>query len=176
MWKKILLGIGLFVVLLLGVIAMQPATYVVSRSQSITAPAGDVFALVNNFRQWEKWSPWEKLDLNMKKTFEGSEEGAGSVYSWAGNQDVGKGRMTITESIPGQQVGIRLEFLEPFASTATTVIRFTGEGSGTKVEWTMTGENNFLSKAFGLFMNMDKMIGSDFEKGLAAMKQVAEKR
>ena len=133
-----------------------------------------MFAQVNDFHKWAAWSPWEKIDPNMKKTYEGSPAGNGAVYSWAGNKDVGEGRMTITDSKPGELVRIKLEFMKPWAATNATDFTFTPQGNQTGVKWTMSGDKNFMAKAFTLFMDMDKMIGNDFEKGLAQMKSVSE--
>ena len=174
MIKKILIGLVVIVVILVAVIALQPATYQVERSTTIAAPAAVVFAQVNDFHKWNAWSPWAKLDPAMKQTFEGAPAGAGAAYSWTGNKEVGEGRMAITESHPSDLVKIKLDFLKPFAATSTTEFTFTPQGNQTVVKWKMTGENNFMTKAFHLVMNMDKMIGSDFEKGLAQMKSVAE--
>jgi hypothetical protein len=140
----------------------------------ISAPAPVVFAQVNDLHRWENWSPWAKLDPNMKVAHEGPPAGKGAVYSWAGNSKVGEGRMTIIESRPNELVRINLEFIKPFAATNITEFTFKPEGNGTAVSWSMSGENNFLSKAVCLFMNMDKMVGGDFEKGLAALKSVSE--
>ena len=119
-------------------------------------------------------SPWAKLDPSMKKTHEGAPAGTGAIYSWSGNDQVGEGRMTLTESRPSELIRIKLEFMKPFAATNTTEFTFKPEGNQTMVTWSMFGMNNFIAKAFGLFMNMDKMVGGDFEKGLASMKSVVE--
>jgi len=174
MLKKILIGLGAIIVVFVAIIAMQPSEFRIVRSATISAPAPAVFAQVNDFHNWEKWSPWEKLDPAMKKKYEGAPAGTGAIYSWVGNNEVGEGRMTITESRPNDLIGIKLEFLKPFAATNTTEFTFKPEGDQTVVTWSMFGENNLMSKAFGLFMNMDKMVGGDFEKGLAQMKAVAE--
>ena len=178
MIKKILLygfvAIVLIIAIFCVVVAMQPAHYTVERSATINAPAPVVFAQVNDFHKWQAWSPWEKLDPNMKKEFSGAAAGNGAVYSWAGNNDVGEGRMTITDSRPSELVKIKLEFIKPFTATNTTDFVLTPQGNQTNVKWTMSGENNFVAKAFSMFMNMDKMVGGDFEKGLAQMKTVAE--
>ena len=174
MIKKILIGLAIIIVILVVVIMLQPATYQVERSTTIAAPAAVVFAQVNDFHKWNAWSPWAKLDPAMKQSFDGSPAGSGAIYSWAGNKEVGEGRMTITESHPTDLVRIKLEFLKPFAATSATEFTFTPQGNQTNVKWKMSGENNFMAKAFHLVMNMDKMIGSDFEKGLAQMKAVAE--
>jgi len=179
MIKKILL-LGIVVIVLIVaifsvVVAMQPSHYRVERSATMNAPAPVVFNQVNDFHKWDAWSPWAKLDPNMKTTFEDAPAGTGAVYSWTGNNDVGEGRMTITDSKPGELVKIKLEFIKPFAATSDTVFNFKPQGNQTAVTWTMDGQNNFIGKAFCMFMNMDKMVGGDFEKGLAQMKAVAEK-
>ena len=174
MIKKILIGLVVIVAILLVIIALQPSHYQVERSATISAPASVVFAQVNDFHKWNAWSPWAKLDPAMKQTFEGAPAGAGAVYTWTGNKEVGEGRMTITESHKTDLVKIKLEFLKPFAATSTTEFTFTPQGNQTAVKWKMSGENNFIAKAFHLVMSMDKMIGGDFEKGLAQMKSVAE--
>jgi len=174
MFKKILIALAAIIALFLVVVAMQPSDFRIERAATISAPPAAVFAQVNDFHKWEAWSPWEKLDPAMKKNFEGAAAGTGAIYSWIGNSEVGEGRMTITESRPNELIGIKLEFLKPFAATNTTEFVFKPAGDQTAVTWSMFGKNNFMSKAFGLFMNMDKMIGTDFEKGLAQMKVVAE--
>lgn len=174
MIKKILIGLAILILLLVVVIALQPSTYRVERSATMNAPASSVFAQVNDFHKWNAWSPWEKLDPAMKRSFEGAPAGTGAVYAWAGNSDVGEGRMTINESRPTDLVKIKLEFLKPFAASSDTTFAFQPEGNQTKVTWTMAGDKNFIAKAFGLVMNMDKMVGSDFEKGLAQLKSVVE--
>lgn len=176
MLKKALIALAVIVAILLVVIAMQPAEYRVRRSINIAAPAADVFPMIDDFHRWDAWSPWAKLDPAMKKSIEGPASGAGSIYKWSGNSDVGAGQMTILESNPNERILIKLDFLEPFASTSTTEFSLRPDGGGTEVNWDMKGSNNFLGKAFSLFMNMDKMIGADFEKGLAQMKSQAEQR
>jgi uncharacterized protein YndB with AHSA1/START domain len=175
MWKKILLVLGVIVLLLLVVIATRPSEYRVVRTATFAAPPAAVFPLINDFHNWDAWSPWAKIDPAMNKTVTGG-PGTGSIYTWSGNNDVGEGRMTILDSQPNDSVKIKLDFIRPFESTALTEFTLKPEGSGTTVNWDMTGQNNFMSKAFGLFRNMDKMIGADFEKGLAQMKPVAEQQ
>jgi hypothetical protein len=174
MIKKILIGFAVVVVVLVVFIALQSSTYRVERSATMNASAPVVFAQVNDFHKWNAWSPWAKLDPAMKQTFEGAPAGTGAVYTWAGNKEVGEGRMTITESHPSDLVKIKLEFLKPFAATSDTTFSFKPEGNQTVVIWTMVGDKNFIAKAFHLFVNIDKMVGGDFEKGLAQMKSVAE--
>ena len=178
MIKRILLGALVMIAVLIAVfaviVARQPSHYQVERSATIAAPPATVFAQVNDFHKWAAWSPWAKIDPNIKQTYEGAPSGAGAIYSWAGNKDVGEGRMTITETHPTDLIRIKLEFLKPFAATNATDFMFTPQGNQTMVKWTMSGEKNFVMKAFTLFGNMDKMVGDDFEKGLAQMKVVAE--
>lgn len=174
MLKKILLGLVVAVLALVGFIASRPDEFSLQRSATIPAPPEVAFALVNDFHNWGQWSPWDKLDPNQKTTFDGAPSGTGAKYAWVGNDDVGEGRMTIEESKPNELVRIKLEFIKPFEATNITTFHFKPEGEGVSVTWKMEGHNNFMSKAFDLFMNMDKMVGKDFEKGLASMKTAAE--
>lgn len=174
MLKKILLGLAVALVALAGVIATRPAEFSLQRSATIQAPPDIVFAQVNNFHNWGGWSPWDKLDPNQKVTFEGPESGTGARYGWSGNDDVGEGRMTIEESKPNELVRIKLEFIRPWAATNPTTFLFKTEGENVTVTWRMEGTNNFVGKAFALFMDMEGMLSKDFDKGLAAMKAVAE--
>ena len=172
--KYILIGLLVLVALFLIVVALQPSSFRVARSTTIAAPPSVVFAQVNDFHKWEAWNPWDKIDPAMKRTYEGAPSGAGAIYAWVGNSDVGEGKMTITESRPGELVRINMEFFKPMAGTSTTEFTFVPQGGGTLVTWTMFGDNNFVGKAMCLFMNMDTMIGGQFEKGLADMKKAAE--
>jgi hypothetical protein len=160
----------LFFVLLMG----QPDEFKVARSATMTASPVRVFELVNDFQNWDGWSPWAKLDPACKNTFSGAPAGKGAGFAWDGNKKVGAGRMTITESQSPEFVRIHLEFLRPFKSTNTTEFTFRPQGNQTLVTWTMTGSTNFMCKVFGLFMDGDKMVGKDFEKGLAAIKARVE--
>ena len=173
-FKKILPGIAVIVVVFLVVVAMQPSGFRVTRSATIAAPPAVVFPHVNELKKWEPWSPWMKLDPAAKSTFDGPPAGKGAAMSWAGNNEVGEGRMTITESRPNEQVRFHLEFYKPMAGASDAEFTFKPQGSQTEVTWTMTGKNNFIAKAMCLFMNMDKMIGGQFEQGLAGMKAIAE--
>jgi hypothetical protein len=171
---KILIALVVIVAVFAIIVALQPSEFRIVRSASISAPAPEVFAQVNDFHKWEAWSPWAKLDPAAKATFEGPPAGTGAIFRWAGNKEVGEGSMTIIESRPSEVIRIRLEFLKPFAATNTAEFTFKPEGNQTAVTWSMSGRNNFIAKAFCLFMNMDKMVGGQFEKGLASMKSVAE--
>jgi hypothetical protein len=170
----ILLGVAVLIVLFLILVAMQRGDFRVVRSASIAALPADVFAQVNDLHKWEAWSPWAKLDPAMKQTYDGQPAGTGAIYAWNGNNQVGEGRMTITESRPSDLVRIKLEFMRPFAAINDVEFTFQPEGSQTVVTWNMAGTKNFIVKAFGLFMSMDKMVGGMFEQGLAQMKAVVE--
>jgi Polyketide cyclase / dehydrase and lipid transport len=174
MLRKVLIVVAAAIVVLLVVIATRPSTYRVERSTRIAAPPDVVFGLVNDFHAWDRWSPWAKLDPAMKVTYGGPASGVGSTYAWAGDNKVGEGGMRITESRAPAKVGIRLEFLKPMASVAQTEFAFRPEAGGTTVSWAMSGTNDFMGKAFSLFIDMDAMIGKDFDKGLGAMRTEAE--
>jgi hypothetical protein len=170
----ILLAIAFIAIIFFVVIAGRPDEFVVSRSTNISAPPEKVFPHVNDLHKWEAWSPWAKLDPNAKNSFEGATSGVGAAMSWDGNKKVGAGRMTIIESALSSLICIKLEFLKPFKATNTAEFTFKADGNQTAVTWSMSGKNSFFFKAFGLFMDCDKMIGKDFEKGLASMKSVVE--
>lgn len=175
MLKKVLLVLAALFLGLVAVIALQPSSYRVTRSATVAAAAEAVFPLVNDFHNWDAWSPWAKLDPAMKTTHGGPAAGTGATYAWTGNSQAGQGRMEILDSRAGEEVRIKLDFIKPFESTCDTRFAFKQAQAGTTVTWTMSGTNNFLGKAFCLFTGgMDKMIGPDFEKGLAKMKAVAE--
>ena len=174
MLKKVALVVLAIIAVLLVVIVTRPDTYRVQRSTAVAAPPAVVFGLVNDFHQWAPWSPWGKLDPNMKLTYDGPAAGVGASYFWTGNDKVGEGRMTITESVPSERIVIKLEFLKPWEATSVTTFTFAPQGDSTQVTWVMDGTNNFVTKAFSLFMNMDSMIGKDFELGLAQLKSTAE--
>jgi hypothetical protein len=178
MIKKVILGIlAVIVIIVLGfcvIVAMQPNDFKVTRSATVNAPSDKIFEQVNDFHKWEAWSPWAKIDPTMKTTYSGPEAGPGAVYNWTGNDKVGEGKMTIAESRPSEHIKINLEFIKPFQQQCVTEFMFHPEGDKTNVTWTMTGSNNFVGKAFGLFMSMDKMVGGDFEKGLSQMKTAVE--
>ncbi|GMU86990.1 MAG: hypothetical protein AMXMBFR48_22310 [Ignavibacteriales bacterium] len=155
--------------------ATKPDTFRVERSLMIPAPPEVLHTIVSDFRTWEQWSPWEKLDPNMKKTFSGPVSGPGQIYAWEGNDDVGKGRMEILESNSFSMLKIKLEFIEPFPVSNTTEFNFTPAEGGTKVVWAMYGESPYISKLFSVFMDMDTMIGKDFDEGLNNLKALLAK-
>ena len=159
---------------LLAIAGTRPAAFHVERSTTTSAPPQAVFAIVNDLHRYPEWSPWQKLDPAMRSAIEGSGVGPGSSYTWAGNDQVGEGRMTITASAPANHVALRLEFLKPWKSTSDVHLRILPEGDGSRVTWAMDGTNNFMAKVMTLFMSMDSMLGKDFENGLANLKRVSE--
>ncbi|MHA3772414.1 SRPBCC family protein [Verrucomicrobiota bacterium sgz303538] len=171
---KILLSLAAILVVFSIIVALQPSDFRVTRSATIAAPPEVVFAQVNTLRNWEAWSPWAKVDPAMKQTYDGPPAGVGASYTWSGNNDVGEGRNTITESRPNELVGFKLDFERPFKGTNDVEFTFKPEGNQTVVTWAMTGERNFFFKAIGLFMNCDKICGDQFEKGLSQLKSVSE--
>ena len=174
MLKIILITVAVIIAVFAVVVALQPAEFRVARSATMSAPAQVVYAQVEDLRKWEAWNPWQKIDPAMKLTFAGPATGPGASYSWVGNNQVGEGRLTIMESRPNDLVRIKLEFMKPFAATNTATFTFKSDGDKTTVIWSMEGRNNFIAKALHLVMNMDKMVGGQFEKGLADLKLVAE--
>lgn len=175
-FKKIGLGLLAAIAIFLIVVACQPADFRVVRTATMSAPAAAVFAQVNDLHQWEAWNPWGKLDPAMKQTYSGSASGAGAVYDWSGNDQAGQGRMTITESRPNELVRIKLEFMKPMEGTNDVQFLFKSEGDKTSLTWDMSGRKNFISKGVCMFMDMDKMVGGEFEKGLATIKTIVEKK
>lgn len=174
MFKKIAIGV-LAVIAVVVVLAMrQPDTFMITRTATVAAPPTVVHAYLNDFHEWSKWSPWEKLDPAMQRTFDGPQSGVGASYSWSGNSEAGAGKMVIKESVPGEKVGINLDFIKPFESRTITEFTLEPDGAGTNITWTMSGANAFLNKVMGVFVNIDKMVGPDFEKGLASIKTLAE--
>ena len=173
---KALFGLSAVAVALVGVVATRPSEYRVSRTTSIAAPPSAVFAQVNDFHNWSAWNPWGKIDPAMTQAFAGEASGKGAVYTWVGNREVGEGRMTIVESSPHERIRIALEFFKPFAGTSEAEFTFRPTAEGTTVTWSMTGANNFMAKAIHMVIDMDRMIGGNFEKGLAHMKSVVESR
>jgi uncharacterized protein YndB with AHSA1/START domain len=174
MLKKIAVAVAAAIILLIAFVATRPGSFTIERSIVIGAPPSTVFAHVSDFGRWNGWSPWDKLDPAMKRTLSGTPGTIGHAYSWSGNKKVGEGRMTLTGLTRDERVEIRLEFLEPWQATNMTVLALRPDGSGSRITWSMTGTNNFMMKAVGLFMNMDKMVGGDFERGLQSLKGIAE--
>jgi len=175
MLKAILLVLVLLVAGVMGYAATRPDTFRVERSASIKAPPEKIFPLINDFRQWGAWSPWEKLDPAMKRRLSGADYGRRAVYEWEGNSSVGAGRMEISAETPGEFVRIRLDFLKPFEANNIAEFTLKPAGDSTTVTWAMYGPANYLSKLIGVFCNMDTMVGGNFETGLANLKAMAEK-
>jgi hypothetical protein len=175
MLKIVIIGAVVVVAAILAFAATRPDTFAVKRTTVIDAPPETLVAMVEDFHQWRAWSPWEKMEPDMARTYEGPERGVGAAYGWTGKK-VGAGRMQILKVVPAREVEIRLDFLKPFKTTNTTTFAFAPEGAATRVTWTMTGGVPFVSKVMGLVFDLDKVIGKDFEKGLADMKAEAEKR
>ncbi|MBK8064577.1 MAG: SRPBCC family protein [Betaproteobacteria bacterium] len=179
MRKPLLFAATAVVVLLVALLAYvmtRPDVFRVQRSTVIAAPAEKLYPLVNELRAWAAWSPYEKRDPGMRRTFSGASSGKGAVYAWAGNKDVGAGRMEILEATPSSRILIKLDFLEPFEGHNTAEFTFEpGGAAGTRVTWAMYGPNAYLTRVMGLIFDMDEMIGRDFATGLANLKAVAEK-
>ena len=179
MFKTILkwagIAVGVFVVGVLALAFTKPDEFRVQRSIAINAPQQTVFELVNDYRNWGAWSPWEKKDPAMKRSYSGPASGKGALYAWDGNGEVGKGSMLITEATPSQ-VSLNLDFEKPFEGHNKVVFAIESKGLTTDVTWSMSGPSPFITKVIQVFCNMDAMIGAEFEKGLAAMKTEAEKK
>lgn len=174
MLKKILLGLGAVIALILIVAAFQPSQFDVKRSLTIAASPAALFEQVNDHRKFAVWNPWAKLDPKVKNTYTGPATGVGSVCSWEGNSDVGAGSATIIESKPGELVRQRMDWKKPMEGTSTVDFTFKPEGNKTVVTWHMYGPNNYVGKGMCLFMSMDKMVGGQFEQGLATLKTLTE--
>lgn len=174
MWPTIVIILAIVILGFIVFVAMQPSDFKITRSATMAASAAKIFPHINDFHKWDNWSPWAKLDPAMKQSYEGPPSGTGAIYSWNGNKQAGEGRMTLKESRPNERIFIKLEFLRPFSATNDAEFLLTPDGSKTLVTWNLTGQKNFFFKAMGLFMNMDKMVGGDFEKGLAQLKTIVE--
>jgi hypothetical protein len=174
MLKRVLLAAFAAVVLFCVYVALQPSAYRIERAAIVVAPPAAVFAEVNDFHNWAKWSPWAGLDPDAKATFEGPVAGEGAVFHWSGNAEVGEGRMTLAESKPDERIRIDVDFVKPLAGTQSSEFTFKPDGARTVVTWIASGEKDFIGKAMSLFMDTDKMIGAQYEKGLANLKAETE--
>jgi carbon monoxide dehydrogenase subunit G len=174
MFKKILFALIVLIAVFCAVAYMQPSEFKVSRTITIAAPADKIFPHVNDLHQWQAWSPWAKLDPKATTTFAGPNAGEGAIMSWEGNMKVGAGSMTIVESKTNESVKFRLDFLKPLAGTNQAEFTFKPEDNNTVVTWDMQGEAKFINKAMNLIFNCEKMIGENFEKGLADLKTISE--
>ena len=176
MLKLVAIGLAALAAAFVIVVGLQPAELRVARSATVSAPPTVVFAQLNDLHAFNQWSPFAKRDPATKQTFDGPASGQGASMAWAGNAEVGEGRMTITDSRPNEIVRYHLEFLKPFENTAEANIALRPDGDRTTVTWSMVAPNNFIAKAMHLFLDMDEMVGGDFEKGLADLKSIAERK
>src|SRR6267142_114624 len=175
MFKKIAIVVAVLIAAVLVFAATKPDTFRVERSATIKAPPEKIFAVLNDFQRWETWSPWEKKDPAMKRTFSVVSGGKGAVYSWEGNKEVGQGRMEIADSVPPSRLAIKLDFLKPFEAHHMVEFTLAPQGDATSVTWAMQGPSPYFMKIMHVFLDMDSMVGKDFEAGLAKLKAVAEK-
>jgi carbon monoxide dehydrogenase subunit G len=175
MLTTILIVLVVLIAALLIYAATRPAGFTVSRSTSIKAPPEAIFPLINDFRCWTVWSPYEKLDPDMKRTLSGTDAGKGAAYAWEGNSKAGIGRMEITNSVPSSLVALKLDFEKPFKANNTVDFTLKPAGNETSVTWAMHGRYPFIARLMGVFMNFDRLVGKDFEAGLASLKKAAEK-
>jgi len=175
MLKRIAIIFAVLLIALLGFATTRPDSFRIIRWTGIKAPPEKIFPLINDFHQWAAWSPWEKLDPHMKRTYSGAASGQGAVYEWSGNSRVGAGRMEILESVALSRIRIKLDFLKPFEGHNTAEFNLYDKDNLTKTSWEMYGPMSYPSKVMSVFISMDKMIGSDFEKGLVNLKSAAEK-
>lgn len=175
---KVIAIIAVIAVVLLagfaGYAATRPDTLRVERSVSIEAPPETIYPLIADLQTWRSWSPWEKKDPAMKRTYAGAAAGMGATYAWEGNREIGSGRMEIVDANPSR-VLINLDFIEPFEAHNMAEFRLAPEGDSTRVTWTMEGPQNLIGKMMCVVIDMDQMIGEDFETGLANLKAIAEK-
>jgi len=174
MFKKISLAVIALILLVLAYAATRPDSYRVQRMAAIKAPAGKIMPLISDFHQWPVWSPWERLDPHMTRTYSGAPKDMGAVYAWTGNDKVGAGRMEITGMTATGNVTIKLDFQKPFESHNVTEFVLLPQGDMTTVTWSMTGPSSYMTKLMGVFVSMDSMVGGDFEGGLAKLKSAAE--
>lgn len=175
MFKAILGVIVVLVAAVLILASMKPNVFRVERSAIIKAPPEEVFALINDFRAWTTWSSWEKKDPAMKRSYGAVTSGKGATYGWEGNNNVGQGSMEITDAVSLSKIELNLDFIKPMEGHNTVVFTLMPQGEMTQVNWAMQGPTPFIGKIFHVFMNMDKMVGGDFEAGLANLKAAAEK-
>lgn len=168
----ILLSLGALLIVVLLYVATKPNTFRVERSLRIDARPEQVFGWIDDYRRWPAWSPYEQLDPDMKKTFSGAPSGRGAVYEWQGRR-AGKGRIEILQSSPPSKILMQLDMFTPIEGHNTVEFTLTPQGSGTEVTWAMYGPTRYLSKLMGMFFNMDRMVGGQFEQGLASLQKAA---
>lgn len=167
--------IAVALVVILVAASTRPDSFQVQRAAAIQAPPEKIFPLIEDFRAWGGWSPWEKKDPAMKRSFSGPATGKGAIYAWEGNSEVGQGSMEIVEDTPPSKLVLNLDFVKPFEGHNVVTFTLVPQGEATNVTWTMTGASKFITKVIGLFCDMDAMIGKEFETGLANLKTLAEK-
>jgi Polyketide cyclase / dehydrase and lipid transport len=167
--------IAIIIIALLVMASRRPDEFSVVRSIDLRASPDRIFAQINDFKSWAAWSPWEKMDPNMQRSFSGPSSGMGAKYAWVGNKKVGEGSMEITRSVPSSNMQLDLHFLKPFKAENVTEFTLVPKGDGTNLKWEMRGRTPFLFKVMHMFLNMDKMVGKDFDAGLANLKAIVEK-
>lgn len=175
MIKTIAMVLVLLIAALLIYAATKPDSFRIERSTTIKAPPEKIFALINDFHQWEAWSPWEKIDPALKRTYSGEANGVGAVYEWSGNKDIGQGRMEIVESVPSAKVMLKLDFVTPFEAHNKVDFTLAQQGDVTKVTQAMYGPSPYISKLMTIFFSMEQMVGKKYEEGLANLKAITEK-
>ena len=175
MIKTIATVLALLIAAILIYAATKPDSFRIERSTTIKAPSEKVFALINDYKQWEAWSPWEKIDPALKRTYSGAASGVGAIYEWSGNKDIGQGRMEIVESTPSTKVSLKLDFITPFEAHNMVDFTLTQQGDTTTITQAMYGPSPYMSKLMTIFFSMEKMVGGKYEEGLANIKAIAEK-
>ena len=175
MIRKLALISAVLIVAVLIYAATKPDNFRIERTTTIKAPPERIFALINDFRQWEAWSPWEKIDPTLTRTYSGATSGKGAIYAWAGNKNVGSGRMEIIESSPPSRIVLKLDFSEPFEAHNEVLFKLEARGDATTLTQAMYGPSPYVSKLMGIFFDMDKMVGEKYDEGLASIKGIAEK-
>ena len=175
MLKVVAIGVAVVILGVLGFAATRPDEFRIERAALVKASPERIYPLISDFREWPRWSPWEKVDPAMKRTLSGAPSGVGAVYAWDGDRNVGKGRMEIVEATPPSRVAVKLDFEKPFEGHHVAEFALRPAGDATSVSWAMHGRHGFMGRLIGLFMNMDRMVGGQFEKGLADLKALAER-
>jgi hypothetical protein len=174
MIASLVIVVAVLIASLLIYAATRPDTFRIERSASIKAPAEKIFPLINDFREWEPWSPWEKVDPEVKRSYSGAASGEGAVYEWNGNKNIGQGRMEIIESSPPSKIKLKIDFIKPIEAHNTIEFTLEPQGDSTRVIQAMYGPSPFISRLMGIFCNMDKMVGQKYEEGLANLKALSE--
>jgi len=174
MLKKVLFAVLAALVVFAAYVAARPSTYRIERDAPIAAPPEVVYAQIADLHRWSAWSPWANLDPHMSVQYGGAAYGQGATYEWSGNEKIGQGRMSIVAARPPSEIDIQIEFLKPWSQTSRSQFLLQPEAGGTRVSWVMTGEQDFIGKAYGVFVNQDKLVGDQFAKGLGSLRLVAE--